>query len=267
MKRLVYSALIGGYERLLEQPAAPESDVEFILFTDADLADVSANWKTVRVEPRFINDSVRSARYLKIIGHPLLDEYDQTLWIDNRVILRDGFEKLFSKLDEFDIALPIHSFRGPLENEFESVLSMGFDDPQRVRELYLLARKAHIEASQTLWTGLLLRRRSAEVERCMRTWMDHLLLTSRRDQLSINLAIDISGISVNRFHLDNFESQYHTWTTTDLIQRNSRIQTWRNPSRSAALRISDRIRSLPHGYKIARGLAKLGLRLPTLPAS
>ncbi|QVI27583.1 hypothetical protein MN2019_25980 [Mycolicibacterium neoaurum] len=265
MKRAVYSALIGNYERLLPQPAAVDSDIEFLLFTDSRTIDTDSNWSPIRVEPRFESDSVRSARYLKIVGHPSLNNYDETLWIDNRVILRRGFESIFDLNTGYDMSIPIHSFREELREEFIAVLSMGFDDPARVRQMYAIARSAKLDSSQTLWTGLLVRKRNPTIENCMRVWMDYLLLTSRRDQLSINLAIRETSPSVNYMPIENWHSEFHDWTSSDQIQRKARVQKWRSERVPLGLRVGDRVRALPNGHKIARALSRAGLHLPTLP--
>ena len=83
---VVYRALIGDYETLREEPVSETSNAEFICFTDdPDLR--SDTWRLVLVEPLWPHDAVRSARYLKIMGHPLLSEYERSLWVDNKVEL------------------------------------------------------------------------------------------------------------------------------------------------------------------------------------
>ena len=93
-RRAVYRALIGGYEQLREEEVARDSDVPFICFTD-DSTLRSKTWEVVHVAPRVPFDSSRSARALKILGHPVLDDYDETLWIDNTVALRRPPDALY----------------------------------------------------------------------------------------------------------------------------------------------------------------------------
>src|ERR1700712_2653389 len=85
-RRVVYTALVGGYEELLEQPLARSSTVDFVCFTDDDSLR-SEDWEVRRVEPALAADRIRSSRTLKIAGHPSLSDYDESLWIDNRVQL------------------------------------------------------------------------------------------------------------------------------------------------------------------------------------
>ncbi|MBC7591354.1 MAG: hypothetical protein H7226_09980, partial [Salinibacterium sp.] len=57
--RAVYCALVGGYEKLLEQPAALESSIPFICLTD-DPELRSATWDVRLIESEFALDRVRS---------------------------------------------------------------------------------------------------------------------------------------------------------------------------------------------------------------
>lgn len=256
---------MGGYETLLEQPAALSSNVDFVLFTDVNSPPVRGDWNVVQVPPRFPNDQVRSARYLKTIGHPILDEYDETVWIDNRVVLREPFEGLFSLLDGVDIALPIHSYRSTVRDECSEVVTLGYDDPERVRAAYRFVVDKGFEYSQPLWTGLMVRKRNDSMRECMRLWMDYILLMSRRDQLSINVALHEAGVAVRTYVLDNSESEYHRWAHPASIGRRRRVQQWHASPRGVGVCVADAIRSLPRGHTGARVLEELGIPMPTLP--
>ena len=74
VKRVVYTVLIGDYEQLNEQPQVTTSGIDFVCFTD-DTELKSETWNIRVIEPRFPRDSVRSQRYLKMIGPELLSEY------------------------------------------------------------------------------------------------------------------------------------------------------------------------------------------------
>ena len=93
MRICVYTYLLGSYDQLLDQAVAADSDADFICFTD-DPELASDTWRIEHVEPRYPTDIVRSARSLKILGHPALDEYDVTLCIDASVLLRPAPEQI-----------------------------------------------------------------------------------------------------------------------------------------------------------------------------
>ncbi len=194
--RAVYRALLGGYETLREEPVAHRSDVDFVCFTD-DPDLTSETWRLVLVEPRLPVDLVRSARYLKIIGHPDLDEYDETLWVDNTVELLVPPEQILDDwLDGADVALPLHSYRASVLDEAEAVLDGGRDDYVRVYEqlsVYLRTAPAAVEENPR-WTGMLARRRLPIVREAMQAWWEDLLRHSHRDQLSFMVSVPRPGL-------------------------------------------------------------------------
>lgn len=67
VRRAVYTALIGGYEDLINQPTAHGSSVEFICFTDNPHLE-STTWRLEPMTPMLPFDMVRSQREIKIRG-------------------------------------------------------------------------------------------------------------------------------------------------------------------------------------------------------
>jgi hypothetical protein len=210
--RAVYTALIGGYERLQEQPIAKTTDIPFICLTD-DPALTSETWQVHVVQAAFLRDASRSSRYPKILGEPLVPEYDETLWIDNLILLNEEPDVLLDQLlDGADIAVMHHSYRESVMAEFDEVARKGLDEPARVYEqlIHYAETKPHILDQRPYWGGFIARRWTPDVRTAMRTWMDHVLRYSRRDQLSFRYALD--GLPrVRALDIDNFGSDWHTW--------------------------------------------------------
>lgn len=211
--RVVYTALLGGYEDLNEQPIAAESDVSFICFTD-DPELTSETWQLVHVDPLLPLDLVRSQRDLKIRGHEALDGFDETLYIDNSVLLLKTPESILDEwLAHADYAVSLHSYRERVIDEFDEVVALNYDDAGRVHEQLLHYSDLYPELIQQhpYWNGMIARRRGPAVDRAMRLWFDHVLRFSRRDQLSANVALGLSDVRVNAIPIDNFESELHRW--------------------------------------------------------
>lgn len=220
-RRAVYTALLGGYEARLSEP--PESDIDFVCLTD-DPQLTSDRWRIEVVEPVFTADPVRSARHLKILGHPVLSGYDETLWIDNRVdLLVDPHEMLDRWLESTDLSMPWHSYRESVLDEFVAVLDGGFDDPYRIQEqlLHYLVHEPETLQQKPYWTAIIARRVTPEVMAAMHLWHDQVLRYSRRDQLSVNSALNRSGISVTAQPVDNTGSSQHAWRTFEDAGRRS----------------------------------------------
>lgn len=229
VRRVVYTAVIGDYERLNEQPVAAHSDIPFICLTDSPSL-VSETWKVQLVEPFMSSDPIRSARRLKILGHPLLDA-EESLWIDNSVVLRERPEVILDTwLDSADVAMPGHSFRERLIDEFDAVVKQGLDDSGRVFEQlrHYFDELPGVLDEQPKWTAILARRRTPPVEDFCATWFTHVLRYSRRDQLSVLAALHWSSPELRSWSpdIDNHSSALHEWPVT---VRRDRSGPARNP--------------------------------------
>ncbi|WP_344068115.1 glycosyltransferase domain-containing protein [Microbacterium sediminicola] len=214
MKTCVYTVLLGGYDALLPQPTAESSDADFLCFTD-DPNLTSDTWQIVLVEPRYPQDLHRSSRVYKILGHERLDAYDATLYVDASVLLkRDPVAIVEDWLSlGHDMALVEHSYREQVVDEFDEVVRLNYDDRGRVYEQLLDYADAYPDVLEAKphWGGMLARRSSPAVAGAMRLWFDHVLRYSRRDQLSLMLALCHGGVNYRSIEIDNFDSELHTW--------------------------------------------------------
>jgi hypothetical protein len=217
LSRCVYTVLTGGYECLNEQAIASESSLPFICLTD-DPDLTSDSWKIRQIEPTFATDPIRSQRDLKIRPHVHLPEFDQSLYIDNSVILKVRPETLFETfLADSSMAIPSHSFRETLLDEFLAIIQLGLDDSSRVFEQinhYSLSDPALLN-EKPYWSAILLRdHHDTSVKKCAEIWAAHVFRYSRRDQLSINLAFRNAGLTPKAIDVENHESWFHNWPVT-----------------------------------------------------
>jgi hypothetical protein len=253
--RAVFTALMGGYECLNDAQAVP-ADVDFLCFTD-DPTLTSEVWTIVHVEPEFPGDAHRSQRRLKMMGHKSLAAYDETLYIDNSVSLHGDVHGIFdSWLADADFAVARHSFRDTVADEFAAVLTAGLDDHQRVSEQwdhYLIAHVAALEAP-ALWGGMIARRWTPDVQATCETWYHHVLRYSRRDQLSITVAIAGHANSVAVISIDNHRSQWHEWPVATRRAAHMRLA-------ASALRTPEGILAIQERHRLEERATQLGAEL------
>lgn len=225
----VYTSLFGQYEDLLEQPVAATSDIGFICFTDdPDLR--SDSWQIRVVKPVLPTDPTRSARYLKICPHRFLPSFDVSLYIDNSVLLTSPPEVLIRALlpPETGLAISTHSSRDTVRDEFDAVVDAGYEaawvrDEQL--EHYLQSYPEVLEM-KPFWSGVLVRRHlDPDVVAAMEVWWTNVLRFSRRDQLSMQVALQKVDPTYAAWALDNHDSGYWRWPSS----------TGRDPSRGGAL--------------------------------
>lgn len=211
----VYTCLFGGYEALNEQPVAASSTLDFICFTD-NPALTSGSWRMVLVEPTLPLDLSRSQRILKLSPHEMVPDYDVSLYMDNSIILTEPPEEVIARYLGPDtlFAIPGHSFRATVADEFLEILRLGFDDGARILEQlnhYQLTDPALLDEAP-YWSGLMIRRHHhPQVVAAMRLWLTHVLRYCRRDQVSGPLAFRQTGLDVARIPIDNHESWFHRW--------------------------------------------------------
>jgi hypothetical protein len=213
LRRCVCTVLTGGYEQLNEQPVAKGSDIDFICFTD-DPNLTSDTWRLVLVERTFPLDPVREQRAIKLQPHRHLAGYDISLYIDNSVVLTAPPEAIFAAFAGEELVIPLHSFRRRFVDEFHQVAATGLDIDERVAEQYehYLATAPEVMETQQLWTGMLIRdHRSDKVRRFLDIWHAHVLRYSRRDQLSIGMALALADITPKLIDIDNHASWFHSW--------------------------------------------------------
>ena len=214
-KLCVFTALLGGYEFLNEQPVARESAVPFICFTD-DPELHSDTWQIRQVTPLFEMDPVRSQRDFKLRPHVHLPEYDWSLYIDNAVVLTKTPEQIFERyVPASGFCLPKSSFHATVLDEFMKVLKLGYDDQSRVFEQlnhYTLVCPEVLE-DHPYQGGLMLRdHRDPKVQAMHDLWFTQVLRYSRRDQLSINVAFRQTGLVPDLMDIESiYASWCHTW--------------------------------------------------------
>lgn len=211
-KKVLYTVLTGNYERLNELEIKDDA-IRAICFTD-DPALTSSTWEIIQINPAFEGDSVRSQREIKLIGHPALHAYDQWLYIDNTVkLLQKPSLIIDSWLGDCDVAIPQHSYRESVEHEFEIVLKQKLDSYERITEQLGHYRKFHQRCltEKPLWTAIIARNNTAEVREWSLMWWRHVLRYSRRDQLSVCVASDITRPLLQRVNIDNYASEFHLW--------------------------------------------------------
>lgn len=210
----VYTTLIGDYEKLNEQPVAASSRLPFICFTDdPDLQ--SETWQIQHVKPLYGMDPVRSQRALKVRPYEYLPSFDVSLYIDNSVLLKIEPEQFIERyLGESGFCLPEHSFRESVLDEFLEVEAQSLDDPGRIFEQlnHYTMEFPELLQERAYWTGMLLRdHRNPKVRTMLELWWAHVQRYSRRDQLSINVALKESGLRPAVLRIDNRDSSFHAW--------------------------------------------------------
>jgi hypothetical protein len=229
-KFVLYTGLFGNYEELNELSLSQEFNVDRIVFTDSESLQ-SDTWQIHKVSPEYPGDSVRSQRMIKLRRPELIKRvYEGSLYIDNTVSLKAPVSEILELwLEGVDVAIPQHSFRENLRDEFLEVAAAKLDSGERIEEQLETYKKHFPEIldEPIYWAGMIARRSSDELDKFEDIWLNQVLRYSRRDQLSLNLAIKKSSVTHSRILIDNLVSNFHEWPI--LNNRLQHIRSAPNP--------------------------------------
>ncbi len=225
-KLVVYTVALGLPFDL--KPVEPQRNVDFVCLTDQEYLD-PRGWDIRQVEPTLVSDPFRSSREFKICAHRFFAEYDRSLYIDTKVQLDRPAEALWEYLmpnEKFVFGAFKHSIRNSLRKEFRKVTKANLDYPE-VIEAQLQHYKIHHWRRlfvRPVWGGVLARRhKSSQCIAAMELWFQHVLRFSRRDQLSLPIALEqIDKGFKNLVRASNHQTPYHTWPVTTMKDQSYR---------------------------------------------
>ncbi len=190
MKKVVYTAIIGKYDKLKE-PKVISEGFDYVCFTD-NVTLKSHIWKIVPVTNPQGLDNTRLARKIKILCNSVLKEYDLSIWIDGCVLINCDLNNFLDvNYHGEDIVVLTHPYRSCVYEEAEKCIELKKDRPEIIKkqmEDYKLDR--YPVANGLVGTGLMIRNhRSKKVEEFMNSWWNEVNLKSKRDQLSFNFVL------------------------------------------------------------------------------
>lgn len=83
MKKVIYTILVGGYDKLL-QPLVVDEGFDYICFSNDFNEEAIGVW-SIRNIPFNDSDNTRVSRYAKLLPHRVLQDYDYSLYIDANI--------------------------------------------------------------------------------------------------------------------------------------------------------------------------------------
>lgn len=204
-KRVVYTCITGGYDKLRE-PRFVSPSVDYICFTD-NAALTSKFWKIKQIPGDLKNlTDVKKQRLIKVLPHKYLPEYDVSLWVDSNVEIVGDLKDFFDKYDLSQKFLYTnhHPSRDCLYREQIAVLRLKKDTYENTNpQIERYREEGFPEHYGLAETNIILRAHcNPKCKRLMNVWGEEILNGSHRDQLSFNYAIWKTGTKENVEYLD-----------------------------------------------------------------
>ena len=200
-KIVVYSAVFGGYDTIKE-PLYINDNIDYVIFTDQELADDSA-WKKYNINEEdnlSFMDSYHKSKYVKIHPEEFFPDYDYSVWVDgNILIVADILPLVMRMSDSAFMATFDNPYHDDIYTEarfcvFYDAVSLndirkqindyrkeGFPDKFGMREFSLIVRKHNDVKCISL----------------MKQWWEQLNIYTMRDQISFPYVLWRNGMKIN----------------------------------------------------------------------
>ena len=216
--KVIYTAIIGGYDGLVEPDYKPEG-WDFVCFSDRDLQ--SETWNVRPTLPLYI-DNTRTARKHKLLTHRLFPDYEYSLWIDGNIKVRGDVNELLGYLDGCNYATYDHSQnqldpRDCIYDEGSTILQLGIknngnykDNPELIAKQMTRYQTEGYPAHNGLVVQMEVLRQHNEtdvVDSMEDQWVE-LKYNSKREQLSFNYIAWKNDLKFSYIQGDSRDNKY-----------------------------------------------------------
>jgi hypothetical protein len=221
MKICIYTCITGDYEEL--NPYTKKiQDIDLICLTDSTKI-TSDVWDIHEIDLIDHGNLSRSQRHAKCCPHlySAFKNYDIVIYIDNRVTINKRVKALVEDFVESgsEIGLFTHHYRSTLYEEFEAVRQRQIDSNENVTRMFKMALELDpaLLSSRPFWGGFIIRRMDRLSTHLFGvSWFCMVSLGSRRDQLSLPIALALSNLvpyQIQSSISNIFKSSFHSWPT------------------------------------------------------
>tara|TARA_R110002020_G_scaffold135108_2_gene301787 strand:- start:11821 stop:12507 length:687 start_codon:yes stop_codon:yes gene_type:complete len=214
-KRIIYTSVFGGYDKVTEQ----NSD--------------GWDWKCFSEDNSIplYEDNNRNAKRFKVLPHRHLQDYEYSVFIDGNMGVRGNLDELIDKyLSDSNVAFFSHNnnkldARDCAYKEAQTILDLGSknmkltpergmlnykDNPKIIVNQFDKYAKLGFPESNGLITGMVILRRHNEKD-CIQTmedWWKEIKYNSKRDQLSFNYCAWKNNLKFNYMDGDSRDNEY-----------------------------------------------------------
>lgn len=191
-KKVIYTCISGEYD-ILKDPIYINTDYDYICFTDQHF---ESNVWDIRPIPKELNNlsQVKKQRFIKIMPHVYLKNYDFSIWVDGNVnILNDINEYTITncKKEDGTIIIGKHPSRNCIYDEMKACASLKKDSMEIMLPQINKYKEEGFPKNYGLPQTCIIFRYHNEKDcvKVMEAWWNELKNGSHRDQLSFSYAL------------------------------------------------------------------------------
>lgn len=200
----VYTSIIDNYDT---PPSLSfvDPDIEYICLTDTPTNWNDAGpWKFIEIKKYFKDGKITNG-YVKTNSHNIFGSDCISVWIDaNHDNLSISSTWVYEILAKQPVAASPHLSRKSILEEIAAVVSLKLEDPTTAgKHLIAMQSNGYEDNCGLAATPLLIRdHTNPKVRRMNEYWWDCIAKGLRRDQLSFNYAVWLSGLDWERIDID-----------------------------------------------------------------
>jgi GT2 family glycosyltransferase len=191
----VYTAITGQYDNVLfHNHLMPKAD--YFLYSDGE-ADNRFIY-THQPTPYFDEDPTRTARYVKTHPHVLFPGYRIAIWIDGNILINGDLSELIGRFDQsgLPIAAVPHPLRSSVHAEAKECVKRSKDDSQMIEAQVARYKAEGFDCTDLVESNFMMFRLDhPKLASFLNAWWAEIECGSRRDQLSLNYAMQKAGTS------------------------------------------------------------------------
>lgn len=180
--KVIYTVILGDYDTLID-PVIVTPGWDYVCYTDKDVK--SEIWEVVHVilDKRHIK---KQSRLLKLTP-PLLENYDESIYIDGNIQVNCNLNKFLLKYNPSDLMVMDHPERNNIYKEALACVELDKDNPKVILKQLdsYFSEGFNIFESGLFACGVIYRVHREEIKRLSNDWYEETKNFSHRDQLSL----------------------------------------------------------------------------------
>lgn len=198
-KIAIVSAVSDGYDAF-QPPHAIDDRFDYIVYSNTPVMDPGIY--DVRPLPYIDGDSTRSARFVKTNITNLLPDYDYVMWIDANILIAGDIYPLFERFMKSgkEFSAMLHPTRTSPYEEMIACIKARKDDVDAILEQKEFYETQGYDTDKLIESNILFYKiKGTHIDEFLRLWWTQIDKFSRRDQFSINYALDKAGVDWDTF--------------------------------------------------------------------
>lgn len=215
MKVVVYTVILGGYDRLRNHDDLPYDFIAYI--DDTSIVPANTNWQIRSIPQEYNNTNMtpkKLSTLLKMIPHKLFPEYDISVYIDGKVSINKNIETLIEMNYEDNRLLSNkHPLRQCLYDEITALRTIQWENPTTCDAVERLFKETHFPKNYGMVDTCMLIRRHNDpyiidlMEENIRL-LDAYNIT--RHELIFNYVLWKQHKTISVVPFDNYRSKFFT---------------------------------------------------------